>query len=776
MPTNPKTPPGSGSTVVEEGGDLQAAWDALPAGGTLVIRGHHPMNVSLKLRNSASRCSAEKPCHIVGEGATLDGSIELEKISRGDWIQTDRARNQWKVHVSHAVSQLWMDGKPLTSARYPNQEVWSPDFWKKSRGFFRAAKAGNGWMEDPKHIPNSLLQPLRGCKIVMNSGSWGSFTKTITKHQNNRIEYRRFFDKRHYLVNKPSSFIECASLMDQPFEWFYRAAYVDRTSIFGVASKDGYVNVQLPEGETPQGKAFRGRITTKPLLEARKAKYIEIRDLIFFAGFPTMGSSRDLTIQGCTLLFPHSSKRAIGYSSRPETMSAHSAINFVFRDNVVKYSDGMLMNIGGTKGAAIENNLFYMIDYAVIQDSAGVTLEALHTSGLKYRFNTLDTAGSSDNIRFGARSASSRKIADLSMNYHTHCGLTQEDGATIQVAANDAYKIGPWNAFFHHNWFVHTRRGGLRFDGSEAGRCGVVYKNLAYHCEEAWGFRLKGDFHKVFNNLAIGTTRTGASRQDLSISSDKGPCENKGCKSNVHTLARNNVAEFYNVDAKHIGNTSHNYVGRGRRKTPVVELLRDVKNYDFRPRSLVKLRGSSSLEKNPLVDEGEVVNSIQLCGKAWSSRPKWGRYYTHAGPPEEVPVASQFNGDAPDLGPYELDVDASKDYWIPGRREKKPSHPIPTDRNAAFADTDLMWRPACAQMPACLDDPQAGIKEYQIFLVCGDGSLEKIGATKNNIFSPGSSFPAGSVCRWRVDTVLTSGGVVEGDEWNFNPSKGSIND
>merc|ERR1712178_131081 len=116
----------------------------------------------------------------------------------------------------------------------------------------------------------------------------------------------------------------------------------------------------------------------------------------------------------------------------------------------------------------------------------------------------------------------------------------------------------------------------------------------------------------------------------------------------------------------------------------------------------------------------------------------------------------------PDLGPYESD-DAA--YWIPGRRDSMPSHPIPFNEGVANDDTDLLWRPACREFPRCLTDVNVGVVQYGVFLSCQDGQeLEMVGFTNTNVLSNDVfHLPSDATCRWRVDVLLENQEVLQGE-------------
>jgi len=630
-----------------------------------------------------------------------------------------------------------MDDEPLTVARAPNVKVWSKDYWDKQKSFLwvRGSDAAH-WIEGsaprPGSVPfpDSAKQNLEGCTMVINSGAWLSFARPIIKHKGRRVEFAPLPKKLPKAygtrgTNLVGLFFECGTLLDAPMEWWFGKDLQGGNSI----------TVQLPEGENPHGKIFRGRVSDT-LLNLDLSQNVKVDNLDFFSGSIRMSRSQQVTVQGCTFLYPHHSKRVLKSKNAPPLIDAGSTKNLRFQNNVVRYSDGALMSMRSSSGAHIQNNEFYMIDLAVIGGLGGTTLDALNNKDFVYRFNTLAYAGSSDNIRYSVVGLTDNVGAQTYMNYHTHCGASQTDGATVQIAAG----TGPWNNFVHHNWFINTGRGGMRFDGWQAGVCGMVWRNVAYNTG-AWGFRLKGDFHKVIANTDLST-----SLHNTGPATDLGPPQ-AGGKSNTHSFVRNNAAYYDTYGGKWIGNTSHNVAGENMK-----DLLVDPDGFDFRPKP----------GKNPLVDSGEVVKGIKMCG----SNGSWGHYYEGA---KMLPVDASYIGKAPDAGAYERGADS---YWLPGRRKDIPSHPIP--QGLGSVHTDLIWRPACGIFPECLTDELAGIKTYRVFAGCGDPASPKkaieykqIAATTKNLLVRPFIWPFNKPCSWRVDTEMKNGKVRTGEVWDY---------
>ena len=84
------------------------------------------------------------------------------------------------------------------------------------------------------------------------------------------------------------------------------------------------------------------------------------------------------------------------------------------------------------------------------------------------------------------------------------------DDAGFQINQAQVY-----NLIVRQNW-THDLpgRNGIRFDGSPAGFGGTAHHNVSFNNRR--GFRLKGDYHTILNNLAFNNAR-----QDVRVTPDK---------------------------------------------------------------------------------------------------------------------------------------------------------------------------------------------------------------------------------------------------------------
>ena len=109
-------------------------------------------------------------------------------------------------------------------------------------------------------------------------------------------------------------------------------------------------------------------------------------------------------------------------------------------------------------------------------------------------------------------------------------------------------------------------------------------------------------------------------------------------------------------------------------------------------------------------------------------------------------------------GAYEYEK-GMRNYWIPGRRIRKASSPVPVDGSQTvrteFRDS-LMWLNAL------------GCELHRVYFGTQRGTLKYIDEVRgdDNIIHLSHRLTRGQNYRWRVDAIC-NGKTVEGDIWTF---------
>ncbi|MDF7826524.1 Ig-like domain-containing protein [Pontiellaceae bacterium B12227] len=703
----------SGS-LLEPFATIQHAVGVLAPGDTCYIRGGTYREV-IDLSGVAG--SSNSPITLAAyqdETVTMDGTVAITN----NWALD--AGNVYKTTVAEDVTQLFVDGRMMTLARYPNAPVFSDACWSKgsARIEWDAGLSSNGYLVDEELA--GLDYSLNGCIAILNCGNHHTAARVVENHVagSNTFTYaavQRYKTTDEYFFEGGSNNAERV-LLDSAEEWGY-----DESS--------GTLYLWADDGLNPNGRQIFGKGTNVYSLVGNADTHDVVIDGIdFFATTFYFNSSDNVTIQNCDLDYYVCSQRSLGSIQVPRTAYFEGTETDFCEDITVfncafRYADGGGMWGNYVEDMRVENNLFYNIDHAVVNlsdNEIGSTVEghAQSTMSFKetrdfiYRRNTIDTAGSAQGIILHLYDSTEGRPWTVEYNFHTGCGKMEGSDTSSVYCPHEhvTESVG------RYNWFIGNRRD-FRWDGNNTpvvlGVRANLYRNIAMAtfikgiAGPGDAYYLKGDYHEVYNNVGIG-----GAQAELAVPVALG--------GNAHTTTRNNAADSL-TDNPIPGTNSCNYVGQ-ERPSSMTQLLRDTDNWDFRP----------SPDAIELVDQGTNV----LCSVN-------GEY---------IDVTAGYLGAAPDLGAYEL---GASEYWIPGRQLPQASVPIPADGNTnALYDCDLMWLGGL------------GSGSYNIYLGMASNSLAFMGSQTNNIFNPGG-WLNDQIYYWRIDSVLTDNSVVTGEVWSF---------
>ncbi|MBW2590447.1 MAG: T9SS type A sorting domain-containing protein [Deltaproteobacteria bacterium] len=646
--------------------------------------------------------------HYQDEEVILSGTLPITS----NWTQ--HSGNIYKTTLSEDIWQLFVDGKHMTLARFPNALAFSDLMWDRhmARRMKDPDQSSNGHVvDDPTQGATATLAGARvsfdGCVGVFNFGNFSSSAGIISKHTAGSDNFDFSPPTVTYKRNSSPYFIEGGvngaelAMLDMAEEW----AYDESTKTLYLWADDGLD----PTGRTIEGKNQTYFFTGNPA-----TKYITIDGLDFFGTAFYFYSSDYITIKNCDLNYYSYSKRALGSSSHSdpayfEGTEDDYCSQITVHNCEFNYSTGTGLRGEKVDIGIVTNNLFTQNSYACASDGkpspAAVMLMRSHD--ILFRRNTINTSGSAQAVKLGKRD---NRPWISEYNYFTACGLQQTDGA-----AQYSFEGGATESISRYNWFYGNSERDFRWDGPNDPLRGVhanAYRNVAMDIGlkereiNGDGYRLKGDFHEIYNNIGIGKKST------INVALDKG--------GNPNSITRNNAADNF-TDDPIPGIASHNFIGQNEPKT-MKDLLRDPDNWDFRPRA----------DAVELIDQGTNV-SCTVNGQT-------------------IDVTAGYNGAAPDIGAYEY---GDTEYWIPGRKLPQASMPVPPAGNQNVKlDADLMWLGAL------------GATSYEVYFGTDPQNLVYQGSQTNNIFDPGE-LNANTMYYWRVDAI------TKGDVWQF--TTGGIN-
>lgn len=636
-------------------------------------------------------------CAYPGHKVTLDGSLDLDPV----WEPYQD--NIYRTTLDTVIWQLWVDGKSMTSARWPNVEVFSPETWSRKGWAKQASSSTLGNMVDDESYmtgSGSLASQgvsFEGALAVLNVGYWVTGCELVDSHAagSNTFTYDENVDGSEFFQWYESLygswyFLEAhPACLDAPGEWYFDP---DTRELF----------LYPYDGLDPSGKTVKGKTQTYGL-EINNSSHVIIRGLDFFGTTIKLEQCTFSTVEDCDFLYPSYSRRMLGFTDDPQITTLVSGKKSLSADTLrnctFAYADGGAFEVMGS-GNVVENCHIHDMDYSCTYD--GSTISGGNASGSIFRRNTIHSCGSSKTI-------DGEGIYEY--NHIQNCGMLQGDGTCFQIGPSQ-YP----STIYRYNWLHDTYKRGVRFDdggrnSTTPGYGARVHHNVIWNCTYQ-GLNVKGDSNYVYNNVSFNNDGI-----DLNIKLGHNA-------SNHYTKTRNNLAGTVSASESQAGGDLPGIVTNNwfeQEKDNLLEdQLRDVVNRDFRP-----------------VIGGEIVDAAF----------------------DDPEFTGDYSGYAPDIGAYEF---GDSLYWIPGYRFPHASSPVPSDGGtSSYEFVDLLWLEGYR---ALSHDVYFGSSD-SLVRFAGKGSPEYKSTQRSNIFNPGA-LEAGQKYYWRID-AQSAEGSVKGDVWSF---------
>lgn len=625
--------------------------------------------------------------HVVWYGFA---SLDEVKANGADWVQ--HSGSIYKIQLDTPVWQLFVDGAQMVPSRWPNARWDDGTWWSRDGSMAHGGSSDtNGSQYDTPQNGNSLAADidfsLQGGIGILNTGSWKTYAAPITSHTPNSDHFTYPSINNTYKANglKHRFWVEGKlELLDSELEWFLDTA----TNILYLWG---------PGGTKPSGNIY-GKVKEFALTldQSRNIRIEGIR----FEGISIKGHNSDkLHVEDCDFWYPTFNRRMLGDTGAIPIMTFTGTEDAKFINCRWEHVEGSAIDLNGNRNL-IENCLFYDIDWSCANiPGLGLTLNLNGDDGI-IRYVTIKKTSASSTIKLGG--AYLAEFIDIS-----ETGWLQNDGSTIQVT-----KLDQKDALIRYNWDHDTIKKGIRFDTTNDGTFGYdgnVHHNVTFNVG-GQGIHLKGDRHMMVNNTSFDNDRN-----DMVMNFD---FSDENINSTTKNNAANQISGDRNNDKVLPGFVEANWDGTDE-GADVKSLLRDVANFDFRPKA-----GSA------LVDAGVVVAGI----------------------------SAPYVGSAPDIGAYEY---GDSFYWIPGYREHFASFPIPANgADSVYTGTGIIWKHAYKAVA------------HRLFFGTAPDSLAMIDTyTTGNVYEPGGLDP-NITYYWRVDAVHADGEVVTGEVWSFNTNNG----
>ena len=710
---------------------IQGAVNKLKAGDICMVHsGTYRENISIKKGGTA-----DSPIFIQaakGEIPIISG-LDILNLK---WKPTDKKGIFVADYNSSGFEQLFLDGKPLLEARWPNVprdkngdwDFFSPNMWAAVDtigNLYGTVKdtdlAKTGWDVTGATAVLNVCHQFFVWTRVVEGHSVGSNSFNYPKNLGNSIKPEdesgaklKFNDDRYYLIGKKE-------FLDAPGEWFYD-------------NINKQLFVCMPEGKTPQKSLLEVKIRNYSLTATANASYITVDGITFFGTAFKFG--KDYNSKSSNIVFRNNT---VLYSSWTEYFSipkedVHEkcdknypmidADNAIVSNNIFAYGAMSALYISGFSNL-IENNLFHDFNYNSTLGFPPLQVskpwEALVGKAGKatVRYNSIYNSGG---IALQVAQADNDVFMNDMYNVYRSCW-----GGNKDVSALYAQNTFCHGTRLHHNWVhegyagtpPHQWGGGMGIRGDDKTAGLTIDHNVIWNIGSA-GIELKNPdnptpdmANRACSNTIFQHSKYNKVKSGMIVETHRNLCNQYS--SVVNNLSETIYGHWFARPIETLTDYSHNATGK------VVEnLLENPLFFDFRPKETA----------TDVVDKGKVFQDL---------------------------TDSQF-GSAPDIGAYER---GDSIYRIPGRREVKASFPIVPNGATISADRDvLMWRPAYNAVSHKL---YFGTDKEKL-LTSVSFSGEK------NVFTLPKLIP-GQKYFWRVDAVMDDGSVMKGDLWSFNVSK-----
>lgn len=437
---------------------IQKAADLMQPGDVCVVgAGTYRETVRPARSGEPDKPIVFRPEH--GASVVVSGT-EPVATSQPGWDRDDQGRYRTKFQRASApIEQLFMGGRMLTMARWPNAkgDLLDPAW----------AEADDG-TEAGKIVDAALpaIDPAGATIHVLPGRRWVSWTRPVqgldpathtlsfNADWSQEDAYRVQPGTRYYLFGT-------AALMDAPGEW--------------CASGDE-IWLYPPEGESPPRRVFDVEAKARQwAFDLSGLSHVRVAGFQLFAASINLADAAHCEVGGCHLRYATHFTKTDGWTV-PDSGVVIGGHHNVFRGSSVTYSAGNGITLKGEHNT-VTNCLVRQVDYMAL-DAGAVWAEG---RGHTISFNTLRDAGRSvllhrklkaGTIEYNDIARAGRLTTDLGATY---CFQTDGEGTVIaynRVHDNLAEHVGVGiyidngsaNFLIHHNVCWNNPDSGIRLN------------------------------------------------------------------------------------------------------------------------------------------------------------------------------------------------------------------------------------------------------------------------------------------------------------------------
>ncbi len=501
---------------------------------------------------------------------------------------TYKAAVTWSLGAGN--NQVFVDGKMMTEARYPNmgRDVLAP--WGR---FVNPRGSNVTYTVDASNLPTGLT----GANITLLPGpEWVSETGTITAATSSTFTFRApggqmtevpDFDPGLYVARNGNPYFIWGKkvLLDSPGEWFL---------------ENGQLYLWTPDNSDPNSHTVEVK-RRNYAFDLRDRSYIQLEGLHIFAstiitGEPTNPDatlSQNIILKKIHVRYPsHYLKVNLG-TSWVKGMTDSGVIlfgkNHQLIDSTIAFSAGNGVTLAGSNHK-VRNNIIHDVGYTATDTSAITTglYGDYSSSGHLIQNNTLYNTGRSIIVH---RETQALKIlnnhlynagliaSDLGMTYTFTADGVQSDGGGTEIAYN----------IVHDNFATYEGMGIYLDNGSKNF---VVHHNIVWNVSNAINLNFPSINNRIYNNTLLS--------------------KNEAVKGGAARLPQCNATGTKLINNIYGGPTHFGYIFDGT-SCPTGTVLPTEQNnldYNINPNFINALENNYALQtSSPAIDAGRLLGS-----------------------------------------------------------------------------------------------------------------------------------------------------------------------
>ena len=380
----------------------------------------------------------------------------------------------YRAEVKHDISQVFVDGKMVLEARWPNagQDPLRAPYAEADKG------AGNTTLTDQE-----LDQPdgfWNGARIHLLPGHhWISWTREVKEHDaaKNTLTFERYasVDADAYRLNEGTVYYLSGKLgaLDRPGEWYYD-------------HEENYLYLQAPNAGDPKDHIVE--VKARDLaFDLSGRSHIRVTGFRVFGAAMSLADAQNCTVENCHLKYVSHFVECRGWGTGMDDSGVViSGSHNEFRRCSVAWSAGNGVTLLGTDNSVVDC-LIHDVDYAAV-DCGAIRAKG---KDLLVKKNTLHDGARS--ILLNRHLESSR----ITYNHMYNAGLVNNDlGVTYCFQTDGKGTVIAYNRVHHNRAPLGV---GIYIDNGSPNH--VIHHNISYHNTDS-GIRLNTPTAniKVFNN------------------------------------------------------------------------------------------------------------------------------------------------------------------------------------------------------------------------------------------------------------------------------------